>query len=450
MANKMSKESSPARKEKTAQTSSTKTQRLVSIILSLLSSLIFVYFGVLAVLAIFPEAFQSQLIYLNWVRYPRVDWQGDAREFGFRAGTVRTVRIPTTDNITLGAWHILPREHAAPIFPGNVARATEQRRFEESQSERDGRFDAELQTAASVILYFHGNLGNRATGHRIGFYKMAQTLGKNVHIIAVDYRGFGDSDGWLASESGIRLDAVAAWDWLVNTKKIHPRKIIILGHSLGTGVASYLAQNLTTERGVAGGGLILLAGYASMPDAALGYATIPLLWPFRHHPALAERAKSFVSEKWNTLHNIRRAHGWPVLILHGSRDRDIMPWQARRVFIEAVTSRCFKSDEEAVRRGKSVIQEPLEDQKSVFAPDHDRQLSATQHFTGYDLHSIAGREGWIWTSKPGDPICDGVQTSNSPVWFLEVKNGGHNNLPNFQVVQDTLTEWLLRIESKEQ
>lgn len=36
----------------------------------------------------------------------------------------------------------------------------------------------------------------------------------NVNVITIDYRGFGNSQG-TPSEEGLRMDARATWDWLV-------------------------------------------------------------------------------------------------------------------------------------------------------------------------------------------------------------------------------------------
>lgn len=42
----------------------------------------------------------------------------------------------------------------------------------ETTQQRDARFLDALRSAENVFLYFHGNAGNRATGHRTDFYKV--------------------------------------------------------------------------------------------------------------------------------------------------------------------------------------------------------------------------------------------------------------------------------------
>lgn len=51
----------------------------------------------------------------------------------------------------------------------------------------DDYFDAVLSDPKEpVILYMHGNSGNRASSHRVELYKVFQQL--NYHLIAFDYR----------------------------------------------------------------------------------------------------------------------------------------------------------------------------------------------------------------------------------------------------------------------
>ncbi|TPX59024.1 hypothetical protein SpCBS45565_g07856 [Spizellomyces sp. 'palustris'] len=385
------------------------------------------YLVLLLALVSYPQVFQPHLIYLNWVRYPSVNWSGDAQEFGFRAGTVRSIKFSTPDNVTLGAWHILPRTSAPSVL--SLTKEGISPVGKESVQDRDTRFTKALQSAGRVFLYFHGNAGNRATGHRTDFYKIIQVLGENTHIIAVDCRGFGDSDGYFASEQGIQIDAVASFDWIV-AQGVSPAKIVVVGHSLGTGIATYLAHNITVSRGIRGGGLLLLAGYASIPDAALGYPMVPLLWPFKHHPSLATKAKSFVVERWESSRNIRDTHGWPVLLVHGSRDYEILPWQARNLFLQAVSARI----------GREAV-EPPEDVVTALAPDHEG--SSHLEYEGYDIRTLPGREAWLWTLRPNkdaDAVVRGPKDIGN-VWYLEVKHGGHNSLSRFHVVPDTIDAW---------
>jgi abhydrolase domain-containing protein 12 len=68
-----------------------------------------------------------------------------------------------------------------------------------------------------------------------------------VNVVAIDYRGFGDSQG-TPSEQGLQRDARATYKWLRQRQsgkhEEHRPVIYLAGQSLGTGVAARLALDL--------------------------------------------------------------------------------------------------------------------------------------------------------------------------------------------------------------
>jgi fermentation-respiration switch protein FrsA (DUF1100 family) len=151
----------------------------------------------------------------------------------------------------------------------------------------------DLQT---FYLYFHGkagSLGNRAA-------QFAALTRSGHGLLAIDYRGFGDSTGF-PSEPGLYRDAEAAFDWLA--KLIDPKRIAIIGESLGTGVAIWLAARRPA------GALILLAPYTSISDiAALQYPLFPV--------------RRLLVDQFRSDLEIKKVH-IPLLIVHGTADRTI-------------------------------------------------------------------------------------------------------------------------------
>ncbi len=121
----------------------------------------------------------------------------------------------------------------------------------------------ESSRSNQVIFLLHGNAGNLSQRGEV-FGSLLQ-LGAN--IFAIDYRGYGKSEG-SPSEEGTYRDADAGYDWLVK-RGFASRQIIALGQSLGGGVASYLAANKPI------GGLILQSTYTSLPD--VGSELFPFL-----------------------------------------------------------------------------------------------------------------------------------------------------------------------------
>lgn len=150
----------------------------------------------------------------------------------------------------------------------------------------------------TAILYCHGNAGNLS--HRGGsILKLRRHLGASVLII--DYPGYGKSEG-RPSEQGCYQAADAAYEHLINDKKIAASKIICYGGSLGGGVATDLASRKEHRA------LVLIKTFSSLPDAASD-----LYW------WLPAPKRMLMSNQFDNLSKIRSIHR-PVFIAHGTAD----------------------------------------------------------------------------------------------------------------------------------
>lgn len=110
-----------------------------------------------------------------------------------------------------------------------------------------------------TLLYSHANAED--LGLMFGWLKcLSRKL--NVNILAYDYTGYGESDG-EPSEEACYADVVAAYEHLINYRKLDPRQIVLYGRSVGSGPATYLASKLSIER-VPIGGLILECPFKSV------------------------------------------------------------------------------------------------------------------------------------------------------------------------------------------
>ncbi|KAJ1551042.1 hypothetical protein HK096_003508 [Nowakowskiella sp. JEL0078] len=184
-----------------------------------------------------------------------------------------------------------------------------------------------------VIIYFHGTAGNRASPNRVHTHKrLASDLEMNV--IAVDYRGYGDSSGW-PSENGLAKDARATWDWVID-QGVSKQNIIIMGHSLGTGPAARLAHDLDKEE-IRPRALILQAAYSSISSVLFEYQMfeyIPIFAPLKLFPGLHEYLTSSLIDKYDTASKLSEIH-CPILIIYGARDKEIPPRHSHILFEEA-------------------------------------------------------------------------------------------------------------------
>jgi abhydrolase domain-containing protein 12 len=168
----------------------------------------------------------------------------------------------------------------------------------------------------------HGNAGSRAAPFRIAHYSgFTSRIGANV--LAIDYRGFGDSTGY-PSEDGLARDAQAAWEWLL-ARGAKPQDILIVGHSMGTGVAARLASELGHE-GVTPRGLVLLAPFSSIRtllDTYVLLGIIPIGAPLSMIPggsgallaslnahSHADNPKGFIT--WSLIHKFDTLSLMPV------------------------------------------------------------------------------------------------------------------------------------------
>ncbi len=163
--------------------------------------------------------------------------------------------------------------------------------------------------ARGVVLFCHGNAGN-LSGRKASI-KILHDLGLSVLIF--DYRGFGKSEG-SPSEAGTYQDARAAWDYLVQTRKVPADRIIILGRSLGGAVAARLASEHEPKA------LILESTFTSIPDfAAKRFWFLPVRWLCR-----------FSYDTHAILPNIKSS----VLVVH-SGDDEIIPFVHGQKLFEA-------------------------------------------------------------------------------------------------------------------
>lgn len=154
--------------------------------------------------------------------------------------------------------------------------------------------------ARGAVLLAHGNAGN--ISHRLGYVTMFNRLGYSVLLF--DYRGYGKSGGH-PDEQGTYHDAEAAWLHLSAARGLQARDIVIVGESLGGGVATWLAVQHAPRA------LVLASTFTSVP--ALGARLYPWL-PVR----LLARIQ------YDSLARIGQIAA-PILIAH-SRSDDVIPF----------------------------------------------------------------------------------------------------------------------------
>ena len=146
-----------------------------------------------------------------------------------------------------------------------------------------------------TLIFFHGNAGSLE--NRI--HKLNHFRDMNINFLIIAWRGFSGNNG-NPSEQGLYEDGKSAIDWLIK-KGVNEKNLVLYGESLGTGVATHLAQNKNFA------GVILETPFTSMIDAAKKfYPYIPV--------------KFLLKDKFENYKKIKNINS-PILIMHGEVDQ---------------------------------------------------------------------------------------------------------------------------------
>ena len=158
-----------------------------------------------------------------------------------------------------------------------------------------------------TLIFFHGNAGSLE--NRI--HKLNHFQDMNINFLIIAWRGFSGNNG-KPSEQGLYEDGKSAIDWLIK-KGVSEKNLILYGESLGTGVATHLAQNKSFA------GIILETPFTSMIDAAKKfYPYIPV--------------KFLLKDKFENYKKIKKIN-IPVLVMHGEADQ-IVPFEMGKKIYE--------------------------------------------------------------------------------------------------------------------
>ena len=157
-----------------------------------------------------------------------------------------------------------------------------------------------------TILFLHGNAGSLENRiHKINHFN-----DMDVNFLIISWRGFSGNKG-QPTEKGLYKDAKSGVEWLKN-KGIRKENIIIYGESLGTGVATEIAQNNKFA------GVILESPFTSM--VAAGKSKYPIF------PIKLLLKDKFESDK--KIQNIKS----PILIMHGEDDKIVPFWMGKKLY----------------------------------------------------------------------------------------------------------------------
>lgn len=181
-----------------------------------------------------------------------------------------------------------------------------------------------------AVLFLHGLGGHRIEAHRL-FVKAARNLAaRGIGALRIDFRGAGESDGDAADQSlsSELSDARAAYAYLVQEARVEPKRLAVLGLSMGGAVAALLAGQLAGSDLPEPAALVLWAAVAELQSFFL-----PRLTPELKAQLEAGEPIVWGGEKLGPafyrdvlhlkpLEAFRRYRG-PVLVVHGEADETV-------------------------------------------------------------------------------------------------------------------------------
>ncbi|THH20634.1 hypothetical protein EW146_g750 [Bondarzewia mesenterica] len=249
----------------------------------------------------------ERAVYCHNLKFPLFADYDIPEKYGLAPYKARNVYLRTPDNETIGGWFTLsdPFYTSLSIPP---------------QPLTDDTIRAALQQHPT-ILFFHGNAATRAFHRRVQHYTTYSSRFK-ANVLAIDYRGFGDSTG-MPSEEGLGIDARAAWDWLI-AHGARANDVLVVGNSLGTGVSVALTSGLEAD-GIQSRGMVLLAPFSSVEalmDTYFVFGVLPLLAPLKSLPFVPTLYKRLLNHRFDTVEKIT-ALNTPILLVHAEDDWDI-------------------------------------------------------------------------------------------------------------------------------
>lgn len=166
-----------------------------------------------------------------------------------------------------------------------------------------GWFRRHADADAPLLIYYGGNAEEISWN--------LEPLGQlNTSVLLINYRGYGQSGG-KPSERALKDDALWLLDRISQQHAIPLQRIVVMGRSLGSGIASHVAA----LRPVAA--VVLTTAFDSFPALArANYPRLPLAWLMKHRFESDLLAPTITQ---------------PMLTLIAGQDRIVPPAHARRL-----------------------------------------------------------------------------------------------------------------------
>jgi fermentation-respiration switch protein FrsA (DUF1100 family) len=221
-------------------------------------------------------------------------------------GIAVVVGVPTAVYLGQDSMLFFPRPLTGPPPASRAGRPVESLQFQAPDGARlRGWLLKTITPRAPLVIYYGGNAEEvSAEANEPGWPS-------DWSLALVNYRGYGTSEG-KPSEQNLFADALLVFDSLAKRSDVDRSRIVLVGRSLGTGVAVFVAA----VRPVAE--VILASPFDSMVEVGRRhYPWLPVSLLLKHRFDSQTRAPHIQA---------------PLLAIVGGRDTIIPPAHSKRLF----------------------------------------------------------------------------------------------------------------------
>jgi fermentation-respiration switch protein FrsA (DUF1100 family) len=177
--------------------------------------------------------------------------------------------------------------------------------------------------AKGTVLFLHGNAENISTH----FNSIVWLPSRGYNVLALDYRGYGASDG-VPTLAGVQQDIDAAMRYLLTHKNVDPKRIVVFGQSLGGALAIFYSAHSAYRDNIRA--VIVDSAFSDYRQVAREFlGKFALTWPFQLLPWLV------IDNEYAPIDAVSMLSPIPFFIIHGDKDVAVSEQHSHRLFEQA-------------------------------------------------------------------------------------------------------------------